>query len=350
MGIEITIETNASLRSGVALASKYSSDGIVNLMFGKGTLTMLGYTNTTFCICKEYIDCNTIYSLRIQSGALQSILGCPQVRFSIETKAVLISGLDKSGNLVRRARIKYNTDGNINYVAESYQDIIGRLRSGYSCKSLESMKRFDKISRINDKAERGVVISNNQFYTGGNGFKYYSTTEMKFNCFILGDDLKKLIDFVGGDECILYQQDGLVVAKNKNECYFGVRVSDPLEDAVSVRAITKMAPVCSFMAPIAELKSSLRPLRTTSKVSDGKIIFYPQRNIVSVVMPDVAFELAIGFTDFSGEVIGDITLNYKLFNRLLQTIDVSARTTISVYPNFISMLSTDESLLLISRE
>lgn len=349
MAIEIEIEVNTKIRKDMNLVAKQSADGMVNLIFERGSLTLLGYSNSSFCMCKEFIDCSIAYNFRAEAGVLQSIVSCAFLQILIDAKTVTFVGKNKERNIVRRAQIKVNTDTTVNYVADSYNTLVSKLSAGYTCKSLDNLRKFDKISRVNNKSERGVIISKKQYYTWGDGFKYYAKTDMGLECFMLSDDLRSLIDFVGNDDNIIYEEGGYVVAKNTSDCYFGIRVAPVPENMRDLETLVKQKPNTEFSMPITELKSAIRPIRVGT-VNDGRLTFQPSRNAVVVSTESMVYDVAIEYGNVWGDLGSTISLNFKLVNKLLNALDASATATIRVYTRFVSIACSDGTLLLIGRD
>lgn len=350
MAIKIEIEMNNKIRKDIAIVAKQSGDDIMNFVFNRGSVTLLGYTNSSFCLCKEYINCDIDYSFRVQSGIVLSMINYAYMGFDIELKTVTIKGFDKEHELKRQAQLRINVDTTANYQADLYNGIIGSLRNGFDCNSLDSLREFYKISKVNPKAERGVVISNNQFYTCGPGYKYYAKTKMGFNCFVISEDLIALVEFVGDEDNIIYESGGYIVAKNRNDCYFGIRVSDPPEGIRDLETIMMQKPSMSFTLPIHELKTSIKSIKS-EKTNDGKITFLPAKGQIVVGLKSVVYVVPIVYNDYKGEQgYGQFSLNFKLFNRLLQTMSVNLISSFRVYNNFVSLTASDNALLLIGKD
>lgn len=348
MAIKISIEMNNKFRKDLTIVSEQSADDLVNLIFSQGSVTLLGYSNSSFCLCKEYIDCDVDYSFRVQSGILLAMNRYSTIEFNIELDKVTIEGKDKDGSMKRRAQIKINTDTTANYQADLYNSIIKQLRSGYACNSLEHLRQFYKISKVNPKGERGVIISNNQFYTCGEGYKFYATTDMPFDCFILSEDLISLVEFVGVDDNILYLQGSYIIAKNTNDCYFGVRTGIPQEGIRDLESIVKQEPILSLTVPINEVKQSLRSIKD-DKTGTSRVIFQVSKGNIVVGQKMSVFVMPVEFKNINGREIQNITLDFKLFNKLLQTVDAGIESNIKVYNRFITMTTSEKSLLIIGR-
>jgi len=348
VAVEIEITMNPKIRRDIAVVAKESTDNMINLIFSRGSVTLLGYSSSVFCLCKEFIDCEVDYNFRVQAGVIMAMSGYAFLKFELTTTTVTLSGLDKDRKMKRSAQVRVNNDTLVNYQADFYNDIIRSLRSGISCQSLMSLKQFYKISRVNQKSERGVVISNKQFYTCGEGFKFYAKTDIDFNCFILSDDLASLIDFVGEGDSILYMQNSFIVAKNTSDCYFGVRTAMPQDGIRDLHVIMEQKPEMQFNIPIQEVKASVRSLKD-DKTGLGKIIFQPKEGNVVVGLRDIVFMMPITYKDVEGSMSDKLDLDFKLFNKLLQTLDVDLISTVRVYPRFITMSAGNDSILIIGR-
>lgn len=348
MAVEINIAMNPKIRKDLTVVAKQSADDMINLIFSRGSVTLLGYSSSAFCLCKEFIDCEVDYNFRVQSGVLLAMLSYAQIKFSITLQTVTIEGRDKDNKMRRTAQIKINTDTTANYQADLYNEIIRSLRSGYNCNSLASLKEFYRISKVNQKAERGVIIINNQFYTCGEGYKFYARTDMNFNCFILSDDLISLVEFVGEDDNILYMQGGYIIAKNVNDCYFGVRTAVPQDGIRDLQAIVDQKPTMSFNIPIQELKASIRSIKD-DKTGNGKITFQPTKGNIVVGLRAMVFVMPVEFKDYIGDDNEEVSLDFKLFNKLLQTLSVGITSKVCVYSRFITMTAGGDSLLIIGR-
>lgn len=344
----VKVDMNVKIRKDIITVSKQSSEGVINIMFNNGSLTLLGYSNSSFCLCKEYIECDLSYCFRVDAGLLVTMSNCATMEFNIDRKSVTIDSLDDNGVSLRQAQIKLNTDTTVNYQLEYYMDLIGKLRSGYPCKSLSVLKKFDKISRINNKTERGVVISNKQFYTDGDGFKFFGTTEIDFNCFLLSDDLKNIIEFVGDNDNIMYEQNGFIVCKNVNDCYFGVRTANPPQLNESINKILEQKPEMIFDLSISELKSHVRPLKVNN-VSGGRITLLPNLDTVVVATSSIVFKLPMKYNNLKVDVQSTIELDFKLFNKLIQSLEATEQVRFLVFSRFIAMVYDKETFLLVSR-
>lgn len=348
MAIEIEITMNPKIRKDLAVVSKQSADDTINLIFSDGSVTLLGYSSSSFCLCKEFIDCSEHYNLRVKSGIVLAMYSYAFIRFNITIDKVTIYGLDKDKKVKRSAQIKVSNDTAANYQADFYNGIIRSLRAGLNCNNLTTLKQFYKISKVNPKSERGVVISNNQFYTCGDGFKFYSKTDIDFNCFILSDDLMSLIEFTGESSCILYNNGGYVIAKNENDCYFGVRISNAQEGIRDLESILRQKPMLSFKVPIQEVKSSIKSIKD-DKSGLGKISFNVKNKNMVVGLRDVVFAMPIEYQDSSGDIDTVVEINFKLFNKLIQTLEVGSISSVMVYSRFIILTSGNESILIIGR-
>lgn len=348
MAVDIEITMNPKIRKDIAVVSKQSADDTINLIFSDGSVTLLGCSSSSFCLCKEFIDCTEHYNLRVKSGIVLAMYGYAFIKFSITSDKVTIYGLDKDKKVKRSAQVKVSNDTTANYQADFYNSMIRLLRAGYNCENLTTLKQFYKISKVNPKSERGVMISGNQFYTCGEGFKFYAKTDIDFNCFILSDDLISLIDFTGDSSCILYNNGGYIIAKNENDCYFGVRISNAQDGIRDLNTILNQKPLLTFKVPIQEVKSSIKSIKD-DKSGLGKITFNTKNKNVVVGLRDVVFAMPIEYKECNGDINESFELNFKLFNKLLQTLDVGSISTVMVYSRFIIITSSNESILIIGR-
>ena len=90
------------------------------------------------------------------------------------------------------------------------------------------------------------MISDGVYFTAGEGYRFFTKTDYNFECFILTNDLINLIDFVGNNENIIYQSGGYVVAKNADDCFFGIRVADVDDSVNDLEIVMKQKPLASF--------------------------------------------------------------------------------------------------------
>lgn len=349
MGVNISIEMNPSIRRNVAMVSRFCSEDIINLIFAPDSLTLLGYTNTLFCLCQERIENEITYTFRVDTGIIMSLSHCDRVEFNIMSKEVNMTGYNKDEKVIMEVQVRLNMDTTVNYQADYYKELISKLRAGYQCHTLESLKQFDKISRINNKAERGVIISNGKFYTWGDGFKFYAKTDMKFNCFLLSDNLRELIDFVGNNDNIIYEHGGFIVAKNTSNCYLGIRVENPKVSTNELELVLSRDPESKFKISISDLKSAVRSIKS-SKTHDGILTLSPRNGIAVVGLPTAVFRLPVDYEAENIAKMDDVKLNFKKFNKILQALNVSLKSEIRVYNRFISITSSDGSFMLVSRE
>ena len=346
MAISIMLNVDNKTRFDVGMASKTSGDGYINLAFSRDTLTILGYSNSSFCIGKEYIENSVNYTFRLSRSIMKSLMHYNKVEFNIDGKTVTMTGLMKDGKQGNVIQIKLNTDTTVNYQMEFYNDLILRLRSGFACQNLNPLKNFVRVSKINNSAERGVMIADNIYFTGGEGYRFFSKTEFDFNCFLLTKDLINLIDFVGQSDNILYQQGGFIVAKNSADCYFGVRIADADDSISDLDIVLKQSPLMSMQFNSAELKRVLRPIEST-KTNDGKLTIQGDKNRIIVGLPESVFMIPFEFKNVSGS--DSFEVNFKLFNRLIQTIEGDEIVNVNTYNRFISLIYNSSTILLVSR-
>lgn len=346
MGVSIVLNIDNKTRFDIGVASKICGEDYINLSFSRDTLTIIGYSNSSFCLCKEYINNNVNYNFRLHKSIMKSLVQYSKVKFNIDGKVVTLSGFTKDGKHGNEIQVKLNTDTTVSYQMEFFNDLIDSLRSGFNCNTLESLKNFVRVSKINSSGERGVMISDGVYFTAGEGYRFFTKTEFNFECFLLTNDLINLIDFVGTNDNIIYQQGGYIVVKNANDCYFGVRVAD-VDDSVSdLDIVMKQTPLSTFKYRSAEMKSILRPIEAT-KTNDGKITIKPQDGLIVVGLPESVYKIPFDFKDVIGEE--DIVLNFKLFNRLIQTVEGGTDVTVNVYNRFISLMYGGDTILLISK-
>lgn len=333
-------------RFDIGMASKICGEDYINLSFSMDTLTILGYSNSAFCFCKEYINNDVNYNFRLHKSILKSMMHYSKVKFNIDGKTVTLSGFTKDGKRGSEIQIKLNTDTTVSYQMEFFSNLVGNLRSGYKCNTLEPLKNFIRVSKINSAGERGVMISDGVYFTAGEGYRFFTKTDYNFECFILTNDLINLIDFVGNNENIIYQSGGYVVAKNADDCFFGIRVADVDDSVNDLKIVMKQKPLASFKYKSVDMKRELRSIEAT-KTNDGKLTIKPSMGIIVVGLPSFVYKIPISFKDVVGDE--DVVLNFKLFNRLIQTIEGGEEVSVNVYNRYISLIYSGSSILLISK-
>ena len=348
MATIINMEMNPKIRKDITTVANQCADHYINLIFERDKVTFLGYTNSSFCMCREFITNIIPYTFRVEDGILLSMMSCYSIEFKIDKKTITVSALDNTGKMIRQVQIKLNTDTLVDYQADYYQNLIDGLRSGVSCNGLSQFNVFDKISRINNKNERGIVIADNQIYTEGEGYKFFAKFKSDFNCFVLSDNLKSLINFVEDNSSILYEQNGYIIAKDNKECYFGIRVANPMNTAQDLERVVAQPSLCEFTISISDLKSNIKPIRSTA-VNTAKIIFQIKSSRVVIARSDTVFNIPYLFENVSGESDVNVELDFKLFNKLIQALHTDEKTRIKVYPTFICVYGSMDSILLIAR-
>lgn len=348
MGVQLNIEMNSKIRSDIKLVSTVSDDHVINVVFSRGTISFIGSTRTAFCYCSSPIESDLVYNIRLEDSVLLTMMGCDILQFDLTTTSVILTSYTKEQKALRRVRVTYTNDSLLNYQLQTYETIIKKLQRPFPSKMFLDLEQFERVCKVNDKGERGVIIKDGLFYTCGEDFKFFGITECDYNCFLMADDLTTLNAFITRGAKSIYEQDGFIVASDNTNCYLGIRETIPKDSVMDALGILDTEPNFRMKASLGNLKGLIKPIRSP-KLKKSALTLLPKENTAVVAVGQTVYQLPFDMQVISGNPEEQVVIGLGTFNKLLQTYNKADDVEISVYTPII-VITYKETILMVRRQ